>query len=232
MSPLTLTCRMTDEQIGELFEATKATLIDWTDRLREDAGRRVSGESHRVPRRNGRARPIQAPVSRSAAHRFSAFDTRTTKRTIARAARRADGCSPIVLCRGCSSRIGRDRSMKLMSCGVSPRRSRLVIYRRDPFASLRMTTQFCHPEASDEGSSPLPLEPDPSLHSRIDEPKVCHPDAPAEGSRLFILRRNRLARMTYLRRVGDDRLTAAVIRPAARPSQPGRVRAAIVLIGS
>ena len=38
MSPMTLTSRMTDEQIAELFDATKATLIDWTNRLREDAG--------------------------------------------------------------------------------------------------------------------------------------------------------------------------------------------------
>jgi formamidopyrimidine-DNA glycosylase len=38
MSPMTLTSRMTDQQIAELFEATKATLIDWTDRLRKDAG--------------------------------------------------------------------------------------------------------------------------------------------------------------------------------------------------
>jgi len=38
MSPLTLTSKLTDEQIAELFEATKATLIDWTDRLRADVG--------------------------------------------------------------------------------------------------------------------------------------------------------------------------------------------------
>ena len=38
MSPMTLTSRMTDAQIAELFEATKATLIEWTDRLRKDAG--------------------------------------------------------------------------------------------------------------------------------------------------------------------------------------------------
>jgi len=36
MSPLQLTSRLTDEQIAQLFEATKATLIDWTDRLRAD----------------------------------------------------------------------------------------------------------------------------------------------------------------------------------------------------
>ena len=38
MSPMTLTSRMTDQQIAELFEATKATLVDWTDRLRKDTG--------------------------------------------------------------------------------------------------------------------------------------------------------------------------------------------------
>jgi formamidopyrimidine-DNA glycosylase len=38
MSPLVLTSRLTDEQIVTLFDATKATLIDWTDRLRADVG--------------------------------------------------------------------------------------------------------------------------------------------------------------------------------------------------
>ncbi len=38
MSPLTLTSKLTDEQIVELFDATKATLIDWTDRLRAEVG--------------------------------------------------------------------------------------------------------------------------------------------------------------------------------------------------
>jgi formamidopyrimidine-DNA glycosylase len=38
LSPLTLTSKLTDEQIAGLFEATKATLIDWTDRLRADVG--------------------------------------------------------------------------------------------------------------------------------------------------------------------------------------------------
>lgn len=38
MSPLLLTSRMTDEQIVQLFEATKATLIDWTNRLRAEVG--------------------------------------------------------------------------------------------------------------------------------------------------------------------------------------------------
>ena len=38
MSPLLLTSRITDEQIVQLFDATKATLIDWTNRLREEVG--------------------------------------------------------------------------------------------------------------------------------------------------------------------------------------------------
>jgi formamidopyrimidine-DNA glycosylase len=38
MSPLTLTSRLTDDQIAQLFEATKATLIDWTERLRAEVG--------------------------------------------------------------------------------------------------------------------------------------------------------------------------------------------------
>ena len=38
LSQLLLTSRITDEQIVVLFEATKATLIDWTNRLREDVG--------------------------------------------------------------------------------------------------------------------------------------------------------------------------------------------------
>ena len=38
MSPLMLTSRLTDDQIATLFEATKATLVDWTERLRAEVG--------------------------------------------------------------------------------------------------------------------------------------------------------------------------------------------------
>jgi formamidopyrimidine-DNA glycosylase len=39
MSPVKLTSRLTDEEIAILFEATRSTLIEWTDRLRaESAG--------------------------------------------------------------------------------------------------------------------------------------------------------------------------------------------------
>ncbi len=35
LSPLKLTSKLSDEEITRLFDATKATLIDWTDRLRQ-----------------------------------------------------------------------------------------------------------------------------------------------------------------------------------------------------
>lgn len=38
LSPVLLTQRMTDEQIARLFDATKASLLDWTDRLRTETG--------------------------------------------------------------------------------------------------------------------------------------------------------------------------------------------------
>lgn len=38
LSPILLTQRMTDEQVARLFDATKASLLDWTDRLRTETG--------------------------------------------------------------------------------------------------------------------------------------------------------------------------------------------------
>jgi formamidopyrimidine-DNA glycosylase len=38
LSPLALTHRLTPEEIGRLFEATQKTLVEWTERLRQDAG--------------------------------------------------------------------------------------------------------------------------------------------------------------------------------------------------
>ena len=38
MSPVKLTRRLTDEEIATLFEATKTILVEWTDRLRAEAG--------------------------------------------------------------------------------------------------------------------------------------------------------------------------------------------------
>jgi formamidopyrimidine-DNA glycosylase len=38
MSPVKLTSRLTDAEIARLFDATKSTLIEWTDRLRAETG--------------------------------------------------------------------------------------------------------------------------------------------------------------------------------------------------
>jgi len=38
LSPLALTQRLKDAEISRLFQATRATLLDWLDRLRRDAG--------------------------------------------------------------------------------------------------------------------------------------------------------------------------------------------------
>src|SRR5258708_903114 len=38
LSPVQLTTNLDDEEVVRLFDATRATLVDWTDRLRRDAG--------------------------------------------------------------------------------------------------------------------------------------------------------------------------------------------------
>ena len=38
LSPLALTGRLTEEEIGTLYQATRATLQDWIDRLRQESG--------------------------------------------------------------------------------------------------------------------------------------------------------------------------------------------------
>jgi formamidopyrimidine-DNA glycosylase len=38
LSPMALTLRLADEEIARLFEATRATLLDWLERLRKDVG--------------------------------------------------------------------------------------------------------------------------------------------------------------------------------------------------
>jgi formamidopyrimidine-DNA glycosylase len=38
LSPLALTQRLKEDEIGRLFEATRATLLDWLERLRQEAG--------------------------------------------------------------------------------------------------------------------------------------------------------------------------------------------------
>ena len=40
LSPVALTSRLTDEEATRLYDATRATLVDWTDRLRRETGER------------------------------------------------------------------------------------------------------------------------------------------------------------------------------------------------
>ena len=67
------------------------------------AGRRgrLSRKGHRVPRRDGGARPLQAAVSGLRRRRCSGSSTPRTSATTARDARPAAGCSPTARCRGC-----------------------------------------------------------------------------------------------------------------------------------
>ncbi len=44
LSPLLLTSRMTAEQVRFLYDATRATLLEWTDRLRRETGDRWPGK--------------------------------------------------------------------------------------------------------------------------------------------------------------------------------------------
>ena len=38
LSPVKLTGRLTDDEVARLFDATRSTLVEWTDRLRSEAG--------------------------------------------------------------------------------------------------------------------------------------------------------------------------------------------------
>ena len=62
LSPVAMTSALDDEAVARLFDATRATLLEWTDRLRGRRRRGVPGEGHRVPRRHGRARTVREAV--------------------------------------------------------------------------------------------------------------------------------------------------------------------------
>ena len=94
LSPVKLTRALTDDEVKRLFEATRATLADWIERLRREAG----GEFASASRAPTAARPCSASC------------TRRTRPTTARAVRPATGCLPIAASRACSSRTGRARS--------------------------------------------------------------------------------------------------------------------------
>ena len=63
LSPFKWTTKLTDEETGRLFEATKSTLNEWISRLQADR-RSLPDEGHRLPPRNGRPRPLRPTLSR------------------------------------------------------------------------------------------------------------------------------------------------------------------------
>ena len=84
LSPLKLTRSLTDEEFARLYDATRATLLAWIERLRDADRRRLSREGDGVPRRDGGARPLQAAVPglrrAGAAHRLRRRTSATTAR--------------------------------------------------------------------------------------------------------------------------------------------------------
>ncbi|HUQ93465.1 MAG TPA: DNA-formamidopyrimidine glycosylase family protein [Bryobacteraceae bacterium] len=100
LSPVALTSKLGAEEIQRLFEATKATLLDWVAKLRAETadgfpeGVTAFREEMAVHGRFGLPCPVcGAKVQRTA--------TRPTRPTTAPGARRADGCWPIAGCRAC-----------------------------------------------------------------------------------------------------------------------------------
>lgn len=108
LSPLTLSQRLRDDEIARLFEATRATLMDWLTRLRAEVG-------DGFPEKVTAFRPdfamhgrygLPCPDCGTAVQRIVYA---RMKRTIARVARPAARSLRIVRCHACSSMIGRVR---------------------------------------------------------------------------------------------------------------------------
>ena len=53
LSPITLTSRLTADEISRLYRATREVLQAWVERLRAEAGRRIPGEGHGIPPGDG-----------------------------------------------------------------------------------------------------------------------------------------------------------------------------------
>ena len=109
LSPVKLTTQLSDEETARLFDACRATLADWIDRLRAEAGAAFpkasppSAPDMAVHGRYGKPCPVCGSPS-------SASSAPTTRPTTAPAARRAAASSPTAPCRDCSRKTGRARS--------------------------------------------------------------------------------------------------------------------------
>ena len=100
LSPFKRARDMQDDEAERLFDACRQTLADWTGNPARQGRRPVSGEGHRVPRRDGSARQVPAG-SRApcAAPRSSASSTRRTRAITVPVVRPAGACLPIGRCR-------------------------------------------------------------------------------------------------------------------------------------
>ena len=59
LSPVQRTGNLDNEEVARLYEATRTTLVDWTEYHRQSGGRRLPRQGHRLPRRHGRPRQVQ-----------------------------------------------------------------------------------------------------------------------------------------------------------------------------
>ena len=110
LSPIAMTQKLTPQEIERLYEATRAILIEWTDRLRAEA-------AGAFPEKVTAFRPgwpfmgAMASRARAARPRSSASATRATKPTIVRNARPEAACSLTALFPGCCTTTGHARWM-------------------------------------------------------------------------------------------------------------------------
>ena len=109
LSPIALTRDLTAEQTQRLYDATRATLQLWIERLRAEAADAFP-EHVTAFRKDMAVHGRFGEPCPAAANRCSASATPTTRRTIARSARPAGSCSPIAACRACSAATGPRRS--------------------------------------------------------------------------------------------------------------------------
>ena len=101
LSPVALTQKLDERQIARLYEATRAVLTEWTDRLREAAGEDFPEKVTAFRPRNGGARALRQALPGLRQRRCSASAMPTTKPTIARAARPRAAYSRTARYRGC-----------------------------------------------------------------------------------------------------------------------------------
>ena len=109
LSPVKWTQRLEPEEVERLFRAVKDILVDWTARLREDAGGGFP-EKSRPSEREWRCTAVIRSRARSAALRCSGSSMPRRRRTTARDARRGESCWPTAPCPGCSRGTGPARS--------------------------------------------------------------------------------------------------------------------------